>query len=422
MNEISLGSATHNRITGSTTPAQAFADIQTGKWSKHIAALRSATGDTRTKLKKKLPAFLWSGTFSHRANNGLIKHSGLICADIDKVAERITELHATARADQHAVGAFISPTGTGLKVVFRADDFAAVRAHVASHYKAQVDEAAKDVARLCFVSHDPEAFYNTEAVPLELPPEGANDCLSSQNKNTHTIRLHSAPYILHSAPLHNNAASVVANIRTKREATASLLSKYSKNPGIAKIYGDLIEGRHHVQAGERNSFICKAVPFLYRAVDPQIALDFVGCYYDCNRALFSDPREQHMKEATAMLESVTQTYVKTLTAEERSVYEALPQDEQSAFRICRDLAMLPEPQREPLTFFLSFDHLGDRLGIFSMQAQRIMRQLAGYGLIDQLEKGTRRTKGVRGNAGKYRWMLQPPSPSPVAPLSSHENN
>ena len=34
-----------------------------------------------------------------------------------------------------------------------------------------------------------------------------------------------------------------------------------------------------------------------------------------------------------------------------------------------------------------------------MQAQHIMRQLQGYGLIDMVKKGTRRAAGVRGKAG-----------------------
>src|SRR6266481_2213574 len=36
-------------------------------------------------LKKQLPAVLWSGTFSKRANDGLIQHSGLLCADLDSL-------------------------------------------------------------------------------------------------------------------------------------------------------------------------------------------------------------------------------------------------------------------------------------------------------------------------------------------------
>ena len=183
MNEISLGNATSNTITGNTTPAQAVADIQRGKWSKEIAALRSATGDDADKLKKLLPAFLWAGKFTTRKNEGIEKFSGLICADVDKVAERVGELHYIARNDPHVAAAFVSPSGAGIKIIFAvpvaADakqhqrNFAAVRAHVALIYAAKVDEAAKDVARLCFVSHDPAAFYNAAAVPLDVQSEPA---------------------------------------------------------------------------------------------------------------------------------------------------------------------------------------------------------------------------------------------------------
>jgi len=183
MNEISLGSATSNAITGHTTPADAIADIQSGKWAKQVAALRSATGDDADKLKKLLPAFLWAGKFTARKNGGIEKFSGLLCADIDKIPERVGELHDIARNDPHVVAAFVSPSGTGIKIVFAvpvaADakqhqrNFVAVRAHVALIYCAQVDEAAKDVARLCFVSHDPAAFYNANAVPLDVTNEPA---------------------------------------------------------------------------------------------------------------------------------------------------------------------------------------------------------------------------------------------------------
>jgi hypothetical protein len=176
--EISLGSATSGKIIGHTKPAQAVADIQSGKWAKEIAALRSATGDERDRLKKSLLAFLWAGTFNSRKNDGIEKFSGLICADVDKVAERVGELHDIARNDAHVAAAFVSPSGTGIKIVFRVPvatdakehqrNFAAVRSHVALIYAAKVDEAAKDVARLCFVSHDPAAFYNADAVPLEV--------------------------------------------------------------------------------------------------------------------------------------------------------------------------------------------------------------------------------------------------------------
>jgi P4 family phage/plasmid primase-like protien len=180
--EISIGWATSNLITGHTTPAEAVEDIRAGTWSKPVAALRAATGDEAARLKKSLPAFLWSGKFTARKNDGLVQHSGLLCADIDNVVERVGHLHDIARNDAHVAAAFVSPSGTGIKTVFRVpvpadarqhqQNFNAVRAHVTRNYGAKVDEAAKDVARLCFVSHDPAAFYNADAVPLDVAPMG----------------------------------------------------------------------------------------------------------------------------------------------------------------------------------------------------------------------------------------------------------
>ncbi|HJY53663.1 MAG TPA: BT4734/BF3469 family protein, partial [Candidatus Udaeobacter sp.] len=49
----------------------------------------AAHGDERRakqaagELKKQLPAVLWSGRFTQRANDKLVSHSGLLCADLD---------------------------------------------------------------------------------------------------------------------------------------------------------------------------------------------------------------------------------------------------------------------------------------------------------------------------------------------------
>lgn len=233
-------------------------------------------------------------------------------------------------------------------------------------------------------------------------PEG---CLEKQ---TPPLRLNTASCITTSlrpcipASLHNKADFVLANIKGKRETLDLLAAKY---PNLVRLYTELIEPRYQAREHARNDFIVQSVPFLYRAVAPQFVLELTGCFYDCNRALFNDTREQHMKEAKAMLESVSKTYAESLNEGECKIYGALNEQERDTFRICRDLALLPEPERDPRTFFLSFNHLADRLGIFPMQAQRIMRQLESYGLIKLLKKGTRRTAGVRSEAGSYQWLL-----------------
>jgi hypothetical protein len=225
---------------------------------------------------------------------------------------------------------------------------------------------------------------------LRLPPEccvtaSLNDCVS--------------------VSLHNKADEVLANINSKRDAMDLLATKH---PNLAKLYTELVELRFQAKAHARNDFIVQAVTFLYRAVAPQFILDLVGCFYDCNRALFRDPRKRHIEEAEAALDGVTRTYLESLAADERRVYEALDETERNAFRICRDLAMTESPKNKAGEFFMSFNQLGDRLGIFPPQAQRVMWQLEIYGLIKLLEKGTRRAVGVRGKAGIYSWLLSTP--------------
>jgi AAA domain/VirE N-terminal domain len=176
---VSYSKATDSKIFFSESAESAVASIQNGRWQTEIDSLRSAVDDAnRAFVKRSLPAILWTGKFSVRNNTGCEQFSGLICADIDKVQDRVGELHDLARTDSHAFAAFVSPSGTGIKIVFavpmakdketHAQNFAAMRAHVGSYYKAQVDEAAKDIARLCFVSSDPTAFCNPDAIPL--PP------------------------------------------------------------------------------------------------------------------------------------------------------------------------------------------------------------------------------------------------------------
>ena len=198
--------------------------------------------------------------------------------------------------------------------------------------------------------------------------------------------------------------NILANIKACEGARKALMVKH---PALAALYDRIIVPRFQAMPHERNKFIVQAVPFLYRVVTAPFVLELVGCFYDSNRSLFNDPRETHMHEAEAMLQTVMKSYPESLSTSERAIYEALPEKEQDAFRICRDLATLPDPKHELGTFFLAFGHLGDRIGVFPPQAQRIMRQFESYGLLRLVRRGTRRSKEVPGKAGFYKWLLKP---------------
>ena len=159
-----------------TTLTDFMAGIRTGTSATRIAAVRAA-GDTEAvkALKKALPCVTFAGTFTQRKNAALVAHSGLICADLDTLGERAVSVRAQLANDPRTVALFTSPSGDGLKAVFRCDParphlhaFHAARAHVQTLTGEAIDDACKDVARLCFVSHDADAFLaaDVSAIPL----------------------------------------------------------------------------------------------------------------------------------------------------------------------------------------------------------------------------------------------------------------
>ena len=157
--------------------------IIAGQWQQpveHIRAVFLTKGkDGVSELKKRLPGVLPSGKFDRRSNSGLVAYSGLLCADLDDLGNRLSDLRWKLINDPHVWALFLSPTGTGLKVWFRvgndanqhAANFAAVQRWCRQLYGVEIDPACKDVARLCFVSFDPDAYLNQEAEELPVLAE-----------------------------------------------------------------------------------------------------------------------------------------------------------------------------------------------------------------------------------------------------------
>lgn len=156
--------------------------IRTGRWADSIRRVRDAVerGDTDAAdaEKLKLPAALPSGIFQKRSSEGLRHRSGLICADLDRLGDQLLGFRQLIEADPHTLGCFLSPSGTGLKVLLpvdlarsHAEAFQAMRRHFLEQFGLEIDEACKDVCRACFVSYDPDAYLAKDALVLTYPPE-----------------------------------------------------------------------------------------------------------------------------------------------------------------------------------------------------------------------------------------------------------
>ena len=135
---------------------------------------RRAAKEAVADKKKRLPGVLWSGIFSQRKRDALLQHSGLLCADLDKLGDKLPAVRAKLRESPHVWALFVSPTGEGLKCVVRVQpdshahnaSFRAVEEHVRVLTGIQIDQSCSDVARLCFLSHDPDVYLNESATEL----------------------------------------------------------------------------------------------------------------------------------------------------------------------------------------------------------------------------------------------------------------
>ena len=185
--KVSMVSNAHSTACQSISVAEIIADIQGGKWQKPIDEIRNTfklaqenganLKDAVSELKKALPAILWSGCFTVRNKSSIEQHSGLLVADIDNLREpEIQRVRSTLQSDPHVLTLFASPTETGLKVVFRVPantalqsaSFTAVAKYVKQKCDVDIDQSGKDIARLCFVSHDPLATSNADVKELAV--------------------------------------------------------------------------------------------------------------------------------------------------------------------------------------------------------------------------------------------------------------
>lgn len=148
---------------------------------RQTEALRQMT-DKNQRAQYKRSAFhycTFSGSFgSNRTNNGLIKHSGLLCLDFDHV-RNVDETKRRLLSDNNfrTLLLFTSPSGDGLKWVIPIDLskatheqwFCAICYYLQKEHQLIADPACKNVARACFIPYDPEAYIDPTLLP-EIQP------------------------------------------------------------------------------------------------------------------------------------------------------------------------------------------------------------------------------------------------------------
>jgi predicted P-loop ATPase len=210
--------------------------IKTGKgFLKTIDTLRKTKDKNEIdKLKKSLPAVTISGVFQNgHKKDLLVSHSGLIQIDLDKVSN-IEAVKAEIEKDQYTFAVFLSPTGTGLKIIVVIPDktdlhenvFYALEKYYLSKYRLTIDKTCKDVCRLMFLTIDENVFINKNAVLFD--PEKNVDAdflflIEQLNKNVQFKEGTRNDYVFKLAT--NCSKSGIS----KNDAEKRIIQKFSEN-------------------------------------------------------------------------------------------------------------------------------------------------------------------------------------------------
>ena len=157
--------------------AQFYALVRAGKWNESIDKYRE-TGDAA--LKRKLPAFIFQATFDETTSpkgklgawrkQASTRLTGLVVMDLDHIDNPLTLYQGWIEKglDMKALGIvliYISPSGKGLKIVFKARldwgnliDNQYALAHILGDGVVP-DEACKDASRMSFICKEIDILY-----------------------------------------------------------------------------------------------------------------------------------------------------------------------------------------------------------------------------------------------------------------------
>ena len=158
---------------------QIYRYIITRRYMPETEQLRSITDDEKAREFKgqNLDYVTPSGIFSYCSDNSLVRHSGVLCIDLDYLGDEVERLFQLLihEAMFETLLLFGSPRGAGLKWFIHIDLvrcdhrtwFTAVRNYLMHTYHLedkQVDKACGNPSRACFLCHDPNAYLLTDLI------------------------------------------------------------------------------------------------------------------------------------------------------------------------------------------------------------------------------------------------------------------
>ena len=153
--------------------AQFWALVRATQWNENIDKFRE-TGDAQ--LKRKLPAFIFQATFDETTSKSgktgawrkqaATRLTGLVVMDVDHVEnpqEKFVEWKTLDFGKLGILLVYVTPSGHGLKVVFKADvakgNLIDNQHAMAKVLGVEVDESCKDASRMSFICKESDILY-----------------------------------------------------------------------------------------------------------------------------------------------------------------------------------------------------------------------------------------------------------------------
>lgn len=201
LRKISTGYCKSGSVAGDVTVGEFLERIKNGTFEELVSAYRESLQresmglplnrpeKDANAIKLQLLGAMFSGTFSERSIKKVTSRSGVICVDVDGVPEHeIPEVRRKIQALPQTLACFVSPSGMGVKALllghtdrphiemFRAADKLMRGIGIA------IDQACKDVSRLCFGSLDPDLYVNEHAEMMSYSGIEPSDALESDGR------------------------------------------------------------------------------------------------------------------------------------------------------------------------------------------------------------------------------------------------
>ena len=269
-----------NKPTMPINEAKFYELVKDPKWSEAINMYRT-TGDAS--YKRKLPAFIFQATFDETVSKtgktgtwrkqAATRLTGLVVMDIDHI-DNPKAVFESWTIDDRILLVYITPSGKGLKVVFKAvpeeGNLIDNQHAMAKRLGVVVDEACKDASRMSFICKEDDILYiSKELFTYENSEFGKrydDDYRNgrSQGKANQTVKATTA------TPSHQESGSSDQSLSFKGVPYSYIISEYWKRNG-----GEPQEGERNVklyQLAVQLRAICDNNPAQLLKVMPRLGL------------------------------------------------------------------------------------------------------------------------------------------------------